>query len=267
MNAPNFETIRLVRRERVLTIILDRPDQLNAFDATLHRELPMAIAYAGEDVNSDILVMTGSGRAFSSGGDMSWQQDGIDNPQQFELTVREAKQIVYGLIECEKPIIAKINGPAVGLGATVALFCDVSFIAESTYISDPHVAIGMVAGDGGAIIWPQLIGFARAKEYLFTGDRIPAIAAAEMGLINHAVPDQDLDRTVDAFANRLSSGSQQAIRYTKVTINTALRQLASSIMDVGLGYESITNVSDDHREALAAFREQREACFTASNST
>lgn len=263
MTLPQFETISLARRGRILTIMLNRPDKLNAFDAALHRELPQAIAFASEDPGSDVVILTGAGRAFSAGGDMAWQQDGCDEPSRFEVTVREAKQIIFGLIDCEKPVIARINGPAVGLGATIALFCDISFMAESTYISDPHVSIGMVAGDGGAVIWPQLIGFARAKEYLLTGDRIAAPDAARMGLVNHTVPDGELDRRVEAFADRLAQGAQQAIRYSKVTMNIALRQLAASIMDVGLGYESLTNISDDHREALAAFRERRAPRFAS----
>jgi enoyl-CoA hydratase len=178
--------------------------------------------------------------------------------------VREAKQIIFGLIDCEKPTLARINGPAVGLGATVALCCDISFIARSTYISDPHVSIGMVAGDGGAVIWPQLVGFARAREFLFTGDRLSAADAERIGLVNHAVDDSELDVRIDAFADRLAAGAQMAIRYSKVTINVALRGLFSAAMDVGLGYESMTNVSADHREALAAFRAKRSPRFGQS---
>ena len=256
-----YEHLELKRRGRVLTIALNRPDKLNAFNAKLHAELPEAITQAANDPDSDVLILTGNGRAFSAGGDIAWQQSAADDPALFQATAREAKQIIFGLIDCEKPIVAKINGPAVGLGATIALFCDVSFIAQSAYISDPHVSVGMVAGDGGAVIWPQLVGFARAKEFLFTGDRIDAAVAARIGLVNHVVEDSDLDTTVDAFADRLAAGAALAIRYTKLTINVALRELASSIMDVGLGYESVTNFSSDHREALAAFREKRAAQF------
>ncbi len=136
-----------------------------------------------------------------------------------------------------------------------------SFIAETAYISDPHVSVGMVAGDGGALIWPQLIGFARAKHYLLTGDPIDAAEAVRIGLVNFVVPDDDLDGAVDAYADRLASAAQLAIRYSKLTINSGLRMLAASVMDVGLGYESLTNVTDDHREALAAFRERRKPVF------
>jgi enoyl-CoA hydratase len=260
----HFENLEITRRGRVVTVAFNRPASLNAFNAALHTEFPQAIAALAQEPDSDVIVLTGNGRAFSAGGDLAWQQSAADHPESFEITVREAKQIVFGLLDCEKPIIAKINGPAVGLGATIALLCDISFIAESTYLSDPHVSIGMVAGDGGAVIWPQLIGFARAKEFLFTGDKILAAEAARIGLVNHAVPDAALDDAVDAFADRLASGAQMAIRYSKMTINVALRQLASSMMEVGLGYESMTNISSDHHEALAAFREKRPPVFGAS---
>lgn len=258
-----YEHIRLKRRNRILTIELNRPEKLNAFNALLHTEFTHAISTAREDSESDVITLTGAGQAFSAGGDIDWQLDAHENPALFETTVREAKQIIFGMIDCEKPIIAKINGPAVGLGATIALFCDVSFIARSTYISDPHIRVGMVAGDGAAVIWPQLIGFARAKEYLLTGDKITAEDAARIGLVNHAVDDSELDTAVDAFADRLAAGPRQAIQYSKLTINVALRQLAASIMDVGLGYESLTNISPDHREALKAFQEKRSANFGA----
>ena len=256
-----YESIAISRRDRIVTIAFDRPASLNAFDAVLHTEFARAISDVSQEAESDVVVITGSGRAFSAGGDLAWQQHAADNPEAFEITVREAKQIVFGMIDCEKPIIARINGPAVGLGATIALLCDISFMAETAYLSDPHVNVGMVAGDGGAVIWPQLIGFARAKEYLFTGDRIPATEAARIGLVNRAVPDSELAGAVDEFADRLASGAQMAIRYSKMTVNVALRQLASAAMDVGLGYESMTNVSRDHHEALAAFREKRRPIF------
>ncbi len=256
-----FEHIEVVRSDRVLTLVLNRPDRLNAFNAKMHTELTGAIALAAQDSASDVIVLTGRGRAFSAGGDLTWQEDAARDPRLLELTVREARQIIYGILDCEKPIVAKINGPAVGFGATLALFCDISLIARSAYISDPHVNVGMVAGDGGALIWPQLIGFARAKEHLFTGARIEAETAARIGLVNHAVDDAALDAEVDTFVARLLAMPQLALRYTKITTNVALRQIVSAALDVGLGYESTTNLSADHREALAAMREKRQPRF------
>lgn len=259
MDQNKYEAIRFRRRGRVLELTMDRAATLNAVDATLHRELSRVFTDAALDPDSDVIVLTGAGRAFCAGGDVSWMQDAIDQPESFEQTVAEAKAIIFSMLDCEKPMIAKINGPAVGLGATIALFCDVSFADENTYIADPHVSIGMVAGDGGAVIWPHLIGFARAKEFLMTGDRVSARRAAEIGLINHAVPAESLDADVDAFADRLANGATKAIRWTKTTVNIALKQLAHSMMDTGLAYEALTNISDDHKRLVKAFRERSAA--------
>ncbi|MFD2675878.1 enoyl-CoA hydratase/isomerase family protein [Camelimonas lactis] len=259
MNQQDYKAITFSRRGRVLTLTMNRPDSLNAVNAVLHEELSRVFTDAAKDPDSDVIVLTGAGRAFCAGGDVDWMQDAIDNPDSFETTVAEAKAIVFSLIDCEKPTIARINGPAVGLGATIALFCDVSFAAEKAIIADPHVSIGMVAGDGGAVIWPQLIGFARAKEFLLTGDPIAAPRAAEIGLINHAVPAEQLDAAVDAFADRLAGGAMKAIRWSKVTTNIALRQLAVAMMDTGLAYEALTNVSADHQRLVTEFREKSAA--------
>jgi len=259
MNQQDYKAITFSRRGRVLTLTMNRPDSLNAVNAVLHEELSRVFTDAARDPDSDVIVLTGAGRAFCAGGDVDWMQDAIDNPDSFETTVAEAKAIVFSLIDCEKPTIARINGPAVGLGATIALFCDVSFAAEKAIIADPHVSIGMVAGDGGAVIWPQLIGFARAKEFLLTGDPIAAPRAAEIGLINHAVPAEQLDAAVDAFADRLAGGAMKAIRWSKVTTNIALRQLAVAMMDTGLAYEALTNVSADHQRLVTEFREKSAA--------
>ncbi|ARR55827.1 enoyl-CoA hydratase [Rhizorhabdus wittichii DC-6] len=257
----DYQTILFNRRGRVLEVTLNRPDKLNATDAVLHSELARLFVDISNDPDSDIVVLTGAGRAFSAGGDVAWMQEAIDEPERFEQTVREAKQIVFGLIDCEKPVIAKLNGHATGLGATIALFCDVIFAAEHAKIGDPHVSIGFVAGDGGAVIWPQLIGYARAKEYLLTGDLMTATEAARMGLINHAVPAAELDERVDAFADRLANGATKAIRWTKMSVNIGLRDLATSIMDASLAYEALSNVTADHAEAVKAFSEKRPPLF------
>ncbi len=256
MDQADYQTIKIERRGRILYLILNRPAALNAVDARMHTELARVFRDANEDAQSDIVVLTGAGRAFCAGGDVDWMQDALDHPENFETTVSEAKQIVFSLLDCEKPVIAKVNGAAVGLGATLALFCDIGFAADTAIFADPHVSIGMVAGDGGAVIWPQLIGFARAKEFLLTGDRINAVRASEIGLINRSVPADKLDAEVDAFADRLAGGATKAIRWTKVTANIALKQLAHSMMDTGLAYEALTNISADHRERVQAFRER-----------
>lgn len=257
MDQSSYKTIRIERRDRVLILTLDLPDTLNAVDATMHEELARVFRDADADPDSDVIVITGAGRAFSAGGDIESMQDSIDHPELFETVVFEAKRIVFSLLDCEKPIIAKINGHAMGLGATIALFCDITYAADHARIADPHVSIGFVAGDGGAVIWPQLIGFARAKEYLLTGKPITAPRAAEIGLINRALPAAELDEAVDRLADELAGGATKAIRWTKATVNIALKQLAHSMMDAGLAYEAISNQTAEHRELVRKFREKK----------
>ena len=261
MDFSKYKTIKFERRGKVLEVALNRPDKLNAVDEQMHGELACLFADISNDAGSDIIVLTGAGRAFSAGGDIDWMQKMIDIPNSFEKTAREAKQIINSLLDCQKPIIAKINGHATGLGATIALFCDVIFASETAKIGDPHVSIGLVAGDGGAVIWPQLIGYARAKEYLLTGDLIPASEAARIGLINHAVPVNDLDAKVQEFADRLAAGATKSISWTKVSVNIGLKQLVQSVIETSLAYEAMSSRTADHQEAINAFRDKRAAQF------
>ena len=261
MDFSKYKTIKFERRGKVLEVALNRPDKLNAVDEQMHGELACLFADISNDAGSDIIVLTGAGRAFSAGGDIDWMQKMIDIPNSFEKTAREAKQIINSLLDCQKPIIAKINGHATGLGATIALFCDVIFASETAKIGDPHVSIGLVAGDGGAVIWPQLIGYARAKEYLLTGDLIPASEAAQIGLINHAVPVNDLDAKVQEFADRLAAGATKSISWTKVSVNIGLKQLVQSVIETSLAYEAMSSRTADHQEAINAFRDKRAAQF------
>lgn len=261
--AAAYTHLAIERRGPVLRIELARPEALNAVNARLHTELSRVFLDAADDDESEVIVLTGAGRAFCAGGDVAWMRQAIADPESFRRTMREAKQIVNSLLDCEKPVIARVNGPAVGFGATLALFCDLIVASEDSYFSDPHVSIGMVAGDGGALIWPQLVGFARAKEYLMLGDRIAAPEAARMGLINRAVPSAQLDETVDRLAGRLAAGARHAIRGTKLAVNAALKQLAASVLDAGIAYEGLTNLSADHAEAVEAFAARRPPVFGA----
>ena len=253
---PNYQTLLLTRRSRLLTITLNRPEVLNAFAAAMHIEIIAALRFAATDPGSDVIVLTGAGRAFSAGGDLERMEQCIANPGEFDRDAADAKRLVFTLLDIEKPVIARVNGHAVGLGATLALLCDVIFAAELAKIGDPHVKVGLVAGDGGAVIWPQLIGFARAKEYLMTGTLIPASDAARMGLINHAVPDAELDDRVNAFCDQLLAGAVQAIRWTKTTINLELKRIAHALMDPGIAYESLAVRSQEHRDAVRTMKDQ-----------
>jgi len=261
MNYDAYERIKIARDGRILTLTLSNPQKLNAVDGRMHRELAEIFYAVQEDADVDIVVLTGEGAAFSAGGDIDWMRRSAEG-EETGPSSNEGKKIVFGLLDLEKPIIAKVRGPAIGLGCTIALFCDVIFAAESARFADPHVKVGVVAGDGGAVIWPQLVGYARAKEYLMTGDPLTAKEAERIGLINHVVPDAELDARVDAFAQKLAGGAPQAIKYTKVSVNLGLKALAHTILDASMAYEMVTFKTKDHVEAVASFLGKRKPKFT-----
>ncbi|MCS6924757.1 MAG: enoyl-CoA hydratase-related protein, partial [Candidatus Binatia bacterium] len=213
-----------------------------------------------QDQATEVVVLTGKGRAFSAGGDIKWFQE--MTPAQLDALFAEARKIIIDLLEVEQPIIAAVNGAATGLGATLALFSDVIFAAENAKIGDPHVKVGVVAGDGGAIIWPWLVGAARAKEFLMTGELLTAREAERIGLINHVVAPEQLIPTVMEFATRLANGPTKAIRWTKASVNKILRDTANLVLDTSLALEKLCFATADHKEAVRAFVEKREPKFT-----
>jgi enoyl-CoA hydratase len=258
----DLKDILVTRDGRLLTLTLNRPDTLNAFSMGLHDELGHAFALAATDPDSDVIVLTGQGRAFSAGGDLGDAEEAILLATPDHVKLRGARMIVNNILDCPKPVIARVNGDAIGLGATVALLSDIIIAVDTARFADPHVRIGLTAGDGGALIWPQLVGFARAKQYLLTGDLIAAPEAERIGLINFSVPAAELDGMVEKYARKLLGGAQRAIQYTKAATNVALRQLCTSAFELSLAYELLTMHTDDHREGLQAFRERRKPGFS-----
>ena len=235
---------------------------MNAVNARMHEELGRVFLDLQKDEESDLIVLTGSGRAFCAGGDMDWFDDMIANPAKFRAIAPEGKRIVTTLLELEKPIICRLNGAAAGLGATIALLCDVIIASDKAVIGDPHVKVGLVAGDGGAVIWPQLIGFAKAKELLMTGDMLTGQQAMDLGLINYVVPADGLDAKVAELAGKILANPRWAVRWTKTAANITLREIAVKVMDAAIAYEAITNTLLDRKEAVAAFKEKRAPKFT-----
>ncbi|MCM2346934.1 MAG: enoyl-CoA hydratase-related protein [Acidovorax soli] len=262
MDFDDYQCIRFQRQGRVLTLTMSRPQQRNAVNARLHHELSHVFTDAQRDPDSDIIVLTGDGAAFCAGGDIEWMQRSVDDPAEFEKTAREAKDIVFSQLDMEKPLLCKLNGHATGLGASLALLCDVVIAADTAKIGDPHVSVGLVAGDGGALIWPQLVGYAKARKYLFTGELMTATEAERIGLITEVVAPQTLDDAVEQLANRLEQGATKAIRWTKIATNLPLKQLFHSYFDAGVAYECLSNRTADHAEAVKAFSEKRKPVFT-----
>ncbi|MFB0874926.1 MULTISPECIES: enoyl-CoA hydratase/isomerase family protein [unclassified Sphingobium] len=262
MNFDAYKYVRFERRGRVLVVSLSRPEQMNAVSGDMHRELAPLFGDVAHDPESDVIVLTGEGRAFSAGGDFDLLLEQNANPFMLHAAVAEAKQVIFSMLDCAKPIIGRINGDAVGLGCTLALMCDVIVATETARFGDPHVKVGLTAGDGGGVIWPQLVGFARAKQYLLSGDLLDAREAERIGLINFAVPAEELDEVAFRWADRLARSPQLALRSTKTIINMELKRIAHAQMDAGMAYEAMTMVSDDLREAIDAMKSRRKPTFS-----
>jgi enoyl-CoA hydratase len=258
----SYSTLAMRRDGHVLHVTFNRPDAMNAFEEPMHREFERFLLEVPTDPQTYVIVLTGAGKAFSAGGDVRQMQQLIDQPSLMYGSAVAAKRLINLFLDVPQPIIAKVNGAAMGLGCTLALFSDMIFAAEHAKIGDPHVKVGYVAGDGGAVIWPQLIGYARAKEFLLTGDALTGKEAAGMGLVNRAVPEEELDAAVDQMAQRLAKGARRAIQWTKATINVGLKQVVASVMEAGMAYETLSNQTRDHAEAVAAFGAKRPAEFT-----
>jgi len=256
-----YSRLKFHRNDRVLYVNIDSPTSKNAVDDPLHTELARVFYEVNQDPMADVIVLSGTGKWFCAGGEMSWFQELIDEKDKWRSMVVDAKRIMNGLLELEKPIIAKVNGPAAGLGASIALLCDLVYADKNVLIGDPHVKMGLVAGDGGAIIWPYLVGLNKAKEMLLTGRMLSATEAHDLGLVNHVVEPDELDAVVDEMANELAAGATLAIRWTKTVMNLELRRINSAISDAALAYETLTNESQDHQEAVNAFVERRAPVF------
>jgi len=258
----DYEHLQFRRDGRVLTIVMNRPEVKNASNIRMHRELSRVFADAQQDAGCDIVVLTGAGDAFSSGGDIRAMVDKIADRTLWNDTVDEARALFYSILDLEKPLIARVNGAATGLGATLAVYADISIAADTAVIGEPHVKVGLVAGDGGALLWPQLMGYVKAKKYLLTGDLMTAAEAERAGLISDVVPADQLDAATYGLAERLEHGAIKAIQWTKITANLPLKAIVHSHFDAGIAYESLSNRTADHAEAVAAFRERRAPIFT-----
>ena len=262
MDFSQYKTLKFERRGRALYVTLNQPEKLNAIDPASHEELARVFIDIDHDTHCDVVVLGGAGRAFSAGGDLVNMIKQRNEPTTWYASIREGKRLVSSILECEKPIVCKVHGDAIGLGATVALLCDVVFASESARFADPHNSVGLAAGDGGHLIWPQLVGFGRARHYLLTGDRVNGKKAAEIGLIHEAVAADQLDAAVDAYVEKLLALPAQSLRWTKAAYTIPLRQMAQGLMDIGIAYEALAGMNtQDHLEAITAFSEKRKPKF------
>ncbi|GGN97510.1 enoyl-CoA hydratase/isomerase family protein [Nocardia rhizosphaerihabitans] len=238
----------------VRTVLIDRPDELNAVNADLHRALARVWRHLDADAEARVVILTGAGRAFSAGGDLEWITSFLDDPVARDESIREGAEIIEELLRFPLPVIAAVNGAAVGLGASIAVLCDVVLMSESAYLADPHVAVGLVAGDGGAAFWPLLTPILRTREFLYTGDRIDAATAVSVGLASRTTPPDALLDEAHSLAHRLAAQPVEALRGTKRVVNMYLTQALAGPLQAGFAAEVVSMQTDEHRERLRGLR-------------
>jgi enoyl-CoA hydratase/carnithine racemase len=241
-----------VRADGAVRIVtLNRPDSLNAVNDALHKGLARLWPRISADPEARVVVLTGAGRAFSAGGDFGYLQEMIEDPVLRASSMADGRELVLGMVRCRVPVIAAVNGPAVGLGCSLVALSDVVYIAEGTYLSDPHVQVGLVAADGGPLTWTMHIPLLVAKELALTGARIPAARAVELGLANHAVADPLAEAT--AAAERLLKSPRYAVEATKRMFNIQLERTVLASLDFATTAEEHCFETADFRAIVADF--------------
>lgn len=240
----------------VVTLTLNNPDMRNAFLDDMHEGLREVWWHLSDDDSVRAVVITGAGKAFSAGGDIPSFIKSYDDNEYRRKSLRGARRLMEAQAEFPKPVVAAINGAAVGLGCNLALMSDIVFMAESAFLADTHVSIGLVCGDGGAVFWPLLMGLLRCKEYLLTGDRIPAAKAVELGLANRVVPDAELLEQAKAMADRLAAQPHQAIQETKRALNLHLQEMILRAAPFALSAESESFTTQDIKNTIDNFKKK-----------
>jgi enoyl-CoA hydratase/carnithine racemase len=265
-----YEFLNVAVADRIATITINRPDRLNAVHNALHHELEQIWIDVRADQDVNAIILTGAGRAFCAGGDVKGMAEGSlsgGTPKKGKgrgrgpIAASNGRRVIENMLDVEQPIIGAINGDAIGLGATLALLCDITVASEKARFADTHVKVGIVAGDGGAVIWPLLIGPHRAKEFLMRGNFINGAEAGRIGMVNYAVGPDDVMSKARELARELADGPTWAIRWSKLAVNKWLKQQANLILDASLAYEMMTFNTKDHQEAVKAFVEKRKPNF------
>ena len=262
MDQGRYEFLKLdLRDDGVLAVTFDSPEKLNAVTARGHLELVQIWPEVDADPDVRVVLLRGEGRAFSAGGDYEMIESIIADPTVNRRVLKEARELVRNIIECSKPIVAAINGVAVGAGLAAVLMSDISVAGRSALILDGHTKIGVTAGDHAAVIWPLLVGMSKAKYHLLTNRPLDGEEAERIGLVSCVVDDADLEPFTEELASELASGAQEALQWTKHTLNHWLR-MAYPIFDASVAYEFLGFHGPDISEGIAASKEKRPPSFT-----
>jgi len=260
----SFTGLSVSLSQSVLTVMLDNPP-LNAMTSEAHDELGRIWAVAGSDPDVRVIVITGGGdRAFCAGGDLNRMIENWPDKGRWQIGMAEARAIIVGMLECPKPVISRINGHAMGLGASIALAGDITIIVEDAKIGDSHVNVGLTTGDGGALLWPHLIGLVEARRHLLSGKPLSGADAKAKGLVTESVARDALDGTVKHWVDLFLSQSPEAVQTTKQTLNLDILDKAKRYMDEMLRLETLSWASPNHPEAVRAILEKRAPNFSSN---
>jgi enoyl-CoA hydratase len=260
----DYEQLAFERRDHgVLLITLNRPEKYNAADEQMHGELARVWVDVDRDPATRVAVITGAGKAFSAGGDLAMVERMAGDYERVSHMLTEMSDLVYNIINCNKPIVSAINGVAVGAGTVAALLADIAIVAEDARIGDGHVRLGVAAGDHAAIIWPLLAGMAKARYYLLTGEMVTGAEAERLGMVAKALPREEVLDEALRVADVLATGAQQAIQLTKRSLNNWLRS-AGPTFDQSAAYEMLTFMGPDVVEGYTALREKRAPTFPST---
>ena len=263
-----YKALKLSLNDGIMTVMLSNPARRNAVTQRMSDELATFWEDLLVDPDVKAIIFTGEGKDFCSGADIGQLiGDGSEGEKAtcyVNRATRYARKHVIGILDCEKPVIAKVRGVAYGMGLSMALACDMVFVSDTARLCDSHVKIGLVAGDGGVLLWPLAVGIHRAKEYLMTGEPLDGKKAEEIGLVNRCLPDDQLDQHVQNMVEKLVNLPPHAVNYTKASLNLVLKQLASTAFEASLAYEVYTMKMDDVGEATKAFAEKRKGRYTGN---
>ena len=246
--------------ERVLRISFDNPETLNSLDAAGHREITYIWRDIDEDPETNAVILTGAGKAFSSGGDFGLIEGIMKDSEARNRAWKEARDLVYGVINCSKPVVSAINGVAVGAGLVAGLLADIPIAGKSAKLVDGHTRLGVAAGDSAVINWPLICGMAKAKYHLLMCEPISGEEAEKMGMVALCVEDEELQARALEIASKLASGAQSAIRWTKYTLNAWYR-MAGPAFDASTALEMLGFTGADAAEGIASHREKRAPAF------